>query len=67
MFKICIFLRGKDLKTIRVICYRDRVRSGVREITHSIVVEFDSISFQKGTSYLKEFAVSSSLANVNIS
>ena len=37
-----------------MICYRDRVRSGVREITHSIVVEFDSISFQKGTSYLKE-------------
>ncbi|CAB4004053.1 ubiquitin-like modifier-activating enzyme ATG7 isoform X1 [Paramuricea clavata] len=37
---------GKDLKNIRVICYRERVRSGVREITHSIVVEFDAISFQ---------------------
>ena len=31
-----------------MICYRDRVRCGVREITHSIVVEFDAISFQAG-------------------
>lgn len=40
--------RGKDLKSIRVICYRDRVRSGVREISHSIIVEFHPISFQTG-------------------
>ncbi|XP_028401486.1 ubiquitin-like modifier-activating enzyme ATG7 [Dendronephthya gigantea] len=37
---------GNDLKSIRVICYRDRVRCGVREISHSIIVEFDTVSFQ---------------------
>ena len=49
--KSCILYwsaRAKDLKNIRVICYRDRVRSGVREIAHSIVVEFDAISFGTG-------------------
>ena len=48
-FILYSFSRGKGLKNIRVICYRDRVRSGVREITHSIVIEIDPISFQTGT------------------
>ncbi|XP_046853731.1 ubiquitin-like modifier-activating enzyme ATG7 isoform X2 [Xenia sp. Carnegie-2017] len=37
---------GRDFETLQVICYRDRVRSGIREITHSVVLEFPVALFQ---------------------
>ncbi|XP_057314332.1 ubiquitin-like modifier-activating enzyme ATG7 isoform X2 [Hydractinia symbiolongicarpus] len=37
------YKRGKNIKKLTVICYRDRIRDGRREIEHSLVIEFNEI------------------------
>lgn len=37
-----VYKRGNNLKKLTVICYRDRIRDGKREVEHSLVIEIDN-------------------------